>query len=61
MLHYSTDGIDESNYYIISNRMITYNSHYASVAAGYDFHPLLRGEIFSIYDFQGEGYFLMDH
>lgn len=58
LLHYSVSGVDESNYYIISNRMITYNRHYCSAAAGYDFHPLLRGEIFSIYDFQGKGVFI---
>lgn len=58
LFHYAADGIDESNYYILSNRMITYNSHYSSVAAGYGFHPLLRGELFSIYDFQGRGLFL---
>jgi len=58
ILFYSINGIDESNYYLLSNRMITYNSHYVSAAAGYDFHPLFRGELFSIYDFQGRGLFL---
>ncbi len=57
-LLYSINGIDESNYYILSNRIITYNRHYLSVSAGYDFFPLLRGELFSIYDFQGRGIFL---
>lgn len=42
---------------ILSNRIITFNSHYLSFAAGYDFFPLLRGEVFSIYDFQGRGLF----
>lgn len=51
-------GINSSSYYILSNRMITYNSHYLSAAAGYDFHPLVRGELFSIYDFQGRGIFI---
>lgn len=58
LFHYSIDGLDGSNYYLLSNRMITYNSHYVSAALGYDFHPLLRGEFFSIYDFQGRGLFL---
>jgi hypothetical protein len=58
ILFYSINGIDESNYYILSNRMITYNSHYTSFAMGYDLHPLLRGELFLIYDFQGKGLFL---
>ncbi len=52
------NGLDESNYYILSNRIITYNSYYASAVAGYDFHPLLRGELFLIYDFQGRGIFV---
>ncbi len=58
VLRYSMEGIDEGNYYRISNRMITYNRHYVSIFTGYDFHPLLRGELFSIYDFQGRGVFL---
>ncbi|PKL19302.1 MAG: hypothetical protein CVV49_01585 [Spirochaetae bacterium HGW-Spirochaetae-5] len=58
LLSYSIIGFDESNYYIISNRIITYNSHYFSIAAGYDFFPLLRGDLFAIYDFQGRGLFL---
>jgi len=56
--HNSIYGIDESNCYILSNRMITYNSHYFSVATGYNIFSLLRGELFSIYDFQGSGLFL---
>jgi len=56
--HYAAYGIDNTNCYILSNRIITYNSHYLSAAAGYDFFPLLRGELFSIYDFQGRGLFL---
>ncbi|HOP62794.1 MAG TPA: hypothetical protein PK358_04070 [Spirochaetota bacterium] len=58
LLYYSIEGMDGSNYYILSNRMITYNSHYASLSLGYDFFPLLRGEFFAIYDFQGRGVFL---
>jgi hypothetical protein len=58
LLSYSIIGADRSNYYTISNRIITYNSHYLSIAAGYDFFPLLRGELFSVYDFQGRGVFL---
>jgi len=58
LIHYSLEGMDGSNYYILSNRMVTYNSHYASLSLGYDFFPLLRGEFFAIYDFQGKGLFL---
>lgn len=49
--------LGKENYYVIANRIITYNSHYISAAAGYDFHPLLRGEMFVIYDIQGSGFF----
>ncbi len=56
--HSAVYGIDGTNCYILSNRIITYNSHYISAAAGYDFFPLLRGELFFIYDFQGRGVFL---
>jgi hypothetical protein len=58
LFYMAAEGVDENNYYILSNRIITFNSHYLSCAAGYDFFPLLRGEIFSIYDFQGRGLFL---
>jgi len=58
LLHSSISGIDESNYYVLANRMITYNSHYLSSALGYDFHPLVRGELFLIADFQGGGIFI---
>jgi hypothetical protein len=58
LLNHSVYGLDQTNYYIISNRIITGNSHYLSIAAGYDFFPLLRGDLFSIYDFQGRGIFV---
>lgn len=58
LLYSAAEGIDDNVCYIVSNRIITYNSHYLSAAAGYDFFPLLRGEVFSIYDFQGRGLFL---
>ena len=50
-------GVDQSNYTRLSNQLITFNQHYAGLALGYDFHPLLRGELFTIYDFQGRGIF----
>ena len=53
----NTAGINPGNYYILANRIITFNSHYVSALAGYDIHPLLRCELFSIYDFQGRGIF----
>lgn len=57
MFSMNTGGIDSGNYYVFANRIITFNSHYASVAAGYDIHPLLRCELFVIYDIQGRGQF----
>ncbi|HPS59200.1 MAG TPA: hypothetical protein PK514_13930 [Spirochaetota bacterium] len=54
----NTSGVDSGNYYVLANRIITFNSHYLSAAAGYDLHPLLRGELFAIYDFQGGGLFM---
>lgn len=53
----NTGGINSANYYVLANRIITANSYYISAAAGYDFHPLVRAEIFAIYDFQGHGLF----
>lgn len=58
LYYYETNGIDGYNCCTLSNRIITYNRHYVSIAAGYDIFPLLRLDLFSIYDFQGEGIFL---
>ena len=58
MFSLNNSGVDSGNYYVLANRIITFNSHYLSAAAGYDIHPLLRGELFAIYDFQGSGLFM---
>jgi hypothetical protein len=50
-------GINQYNYFILSNRIITFNRHYLGLSLGYDFHPLVRGELFSIYDIEGRGLF----
>ncbi len=50
-------GINRDNYFILSNRNMTFNRHYLGLSLGYDFHPLARGEIFSIYDIDGRGLF----
>jgi len=50
-------GINENNYYALSNNFLTFNQHYSGIALGYDFMPLLRGEVFAIYDFQGKSLF----
>ena len=55
---YFFNGMNQDNYYYISNQFLTMNQHYAGLALGYDFTPLLRGELFTIYDFQGYGLFL---
>ncbi len=52
-------GINENNYYQLANQFLTFNQHYTGIAAGYDLTPLLRAELFSIYDFQGRGIFAM--
>ncbi len=51
-------GYYQSSYDVLANRIITLNSHYLSLALGYDFTPLVRGEAFSIYDFEGRGLFV---
>lgn len=42
----------------LSGRFLTFNQHYTGIAIGYDITPLLRGDLFSIYDFQGTGVFV---
>lgn len=51
-------GMNQQNYNQLSNQFLTMNQHYAGVALGYDFIPILRGEMFCIYDFQGYGFFV---
>lgn len=46
-------GINEQNYYMLSNQFVTFNRHYAALALGQDITPLLRAEIFTVCDFQG--------
>jgi hypothetical protein len=50
--------ISQENYYVVANQFITYNKHYAGLALGYDFHPLLRGDVLFICDIQGKGMFV---
>ena len=50
-------GISQDNFFLLANQFITLNSHYTGLALGYDFFPLVRGELFSIYDFEGRGVF----
>jgi len=48
-------GVREKNYYMLANQFITLNRHYAGTVAGYDFTALLRGEVFLIWDIEGDG------
>ncbi|MBN2077418.1 MAG: hypothetical protein JW838_00535 [Spirochaetes bacterium] len=47
----------QKTYLMLSNIPLTTNQHYCAVALGYDFHPLVRGEFFTIGDIQGRGIF----
>jgi hypothetical protein len=51
-------GINNENYYLLSNKILTFNKHYAGMFLGYDITPLFRIEFSSIYDFQGEAVFI---
>lgn len=51
---YLAFGFDDASFMLLSNRFLTYNSHYAALALGYDITPLLRAEFFSIYDHEGK-------
>jgi hypothetical protein len=49
---------DETSYSLLSNQFLTMNRYYLGLALGYDITPLLRGDLFSIVDFDGEGIFI---
>lgn len=51
------NATDQKTYLMLSNIPLTTNQHYCAVALGYDFHPLVRGEFFTIGDIQGQGIF----
>ncbi|MBP7734619.1 MAG: hypothetical protein KA369_01475 [Spirochaetes bacterium] len=51
------NAMDQGTYLQIANQFLTTNQHYVAVALGYDFHPLVRGELFAIGDIQGQGIF----
>lgn len=51
------NAMDQKTYLQIANQFLTVNQHYVAVALGYDFHPLVRGELFTIGDIQGQGIF----
>ncbi|MCU0822324.1 MAG: hypothetical protein MUC95_07625 [Spirochaetes bacterium] len=56
-VQYLIFGMKETYYRSLSNQFLTYNQHYSGLALGYDITALLRGEIFTMYDFQGRGLF----
>jgi len=47
----------QNAYLQLANQFLTVNQHYLALALGYDFHPLVRGELFTIGDIQGRGIF----
>ena len=47
----------QSVYLQLANQFLTVNQHYLALAVGYDFHPLVRGDLFTIGDIQGRGIF----
>jgi hypothetical protein len=51
------NAMDQKTYLQLANQFLTMNQHYLAVALGYDFHPLVRGEFFTIADIQGRGIF----
>ncbi|OHD64494.1 MAG: hypothetical protein A2176_02555 [Spirochaetes bacterium RBG_13_51_14] len=53
------NAMNQKTYLQLANQFLTVNQHYAAVAIGYDFHPLVRGELFTIGDIQGHGIFWM--
>ena len=52
-------GFSASNYYSLSNRILTFNRFYSGMALGYSFIPLVRGDLFLIYDIEGAAFFTM--
>ncbi len=48
---------NQKTYMQLANQFLTINQHYLGLALGYDFHPLVRGEFFTIGDIQGQGIF----
>ncbi len=51
------NAMDQKTYLQLANQFLTINQHYLAVALGYDFHPLVRGEFFTIADIQGRAIF----
>ena len=49
--------MDQKTYLQLANQFLTINQHYIGLALGYDFHPLVRGDFFTIADIQGRGIF----
>ncbi|MBN1498166.1 MAG: hypothetical protein JXA07_15440 [Spirochaetes bacterium] len=51
------NAMDQKTHLQLANQFLTVNQHYLAVALGYDFHPLVRGEFFTIADIQGQSIF----
>ncbi len=46
-------GMNDDYYKKLSNQFLTFNQHYTGLVLGYDITPLLRGDAFFMYDYQG--------
>ncbi|OHD69409.1 MAG: hypothetical protein A2W19_05745 [Spirochaetes bacterium RBG_16_49_21] len=51
------NAMNQKTYLHLANQFPTLNQHYGGLALGYDFHPLVRGELFCIGDIQGRAIF----
>ncbi len=51
-------GMNEERYRLLSNHFLTLNAHYLGLAMGYDITPLVRADLFLIYDVEGNGIFI---
>jgi hypothetical protein len=51
------NAMDQKTYLQLANQFPTVNQHYLGLSLGYDFHPLVRGELFCIGDIQGHAVF----
>lgn len=51
-------GMNEERYRMLANHFLTLNAHYLGLAMGYDITPLVRADLFLIYDVEGNGIFI---
>jgi hypothetical protein len=51
-------GMNGERYRLLANNFLTLNAHYLGLAMGYDITPLVRADLFLIYDVEGNGIFI---